>query len=511
MSRLVSNSIISAVDVIVMIVLSIISTPLLIDALGLEGYGIFVFLSIFSVFSALSFFDLGMEGALITCVAKAHARHDQAEIHGAVTIAVLYYGAIGILLGLLFWLCAPLLLAPLLEKVSLPLETVPAASKWVAVNIVLQFLTVPFNALLQGLQRFGIAKTISSSLNVVQYGLLIGVVTLYARLDIAFAVIAVASLLRLMVSIGASFRFVPELSQFRPQLTWGLAKSLSSYSSVLFLNRLVGLLMNQLDKGLIWLFLPVTSLAVYDVVCRPGNLIRLMTGFTYGAVIPEAARLHQLQDTSAIRTIYLSMIRYALLLIMPLVLWIGMHGGDILSIWIGLEMSAHAFYLPMVMGVFVLNVIPSIASTLAVGLELVHKTIRIALFGVLVNGLTSALCIQWFGLSGLFAGAIVGQLVMCIPYVLLMNRQLSIDASCYRPFVGITVCNGAVAAGHLALQVLLAGNELLHARFAATIGLMGLHAVVHYLMLLQKEERALLAQSVTRRVRRPALPSAEAI
>lgn len=493
MNKLFNNTVVTAADYLVLILLSLVSTPILVNHLGIEGYGLFVFLSIFSVFNALSFFDLGMEGALMTYVAKWSAMSAYEQIQKALTVSVVYYGVIGLVLASVFAVSAPMLIDQFLKSsthLARPLAV--TAANCVAGTIVLQFLTVPLTAVLQGLQRFTTAKLINSVMNIIQYALLIAVVVTYGRIDLAFAALAGVAVLRLLTTAFVCGTAIPELSGLKLSVDWQLFRQLSSYSSVLFVSRLIGLVMNQIDKLLLWLFMPIAALAIYDIAYRPGNLIRMLTSFTYGAVIPEAARLHQIGAIDTIRSVYLSMIRYAYLMIAPLIVWIGVNAYDILYLWVGEELASHWRYVPLVLLVFLLNVIPSIASTVAVGLELVSRTIRISIAGVIATVVCSAMLIQPLGLTGLFLGTIVGQLVMVVPYFRLLNKQLVIDASAYQSLIAIAGLSIGAAAAHLAAQLLTPGASQIWVRFGVTLSIVALQYGAEGMVLLTKDERGFL-------------------
>ena len=77
MKRLFWTTFASSVDTIILIALSLVATPVFISHFGEVGYGVFIFLNIFSIYGALSFFDLGMEGALMTHVASFEEQGEQ--------------------------------------------------------------------------------------------------------------------------------------------------------------------------------------------------------------------------------------------------------------------------------------------------------------------------------------------------------------------------------------------------------------------------------------------------
>lgn len=77
----------------------LLSVPLAVRYLGAERYGVWMSLS--SLAAMLVFADLGLQNALLNCVAQAHGRDDKAEIHrdvtttlGVLTAAIASVGAV---------------------------------------------------------------------------------------------------------------------------------------------------------------------------------------------------------------------------------------------------------------------------------------------------------------------------------------------------------------------------------------------------------------------------------
>ena len=145
MKRLFDNTVFSSLDAFVLVVLNLVATPILISNFGVSEYGVFIFLSVFSTYGMLSFFDLGMEGSLLNYVARFDAAGDRDSIQDSLTISLLYYGAIGLILGLALYFCSGLIAERTIDDTgSLNRAIVMRATHFVSVNVVAQFLTQHF-------------------------------------------------------------------------------------------------------------------------------------------------------------------------------------------------------------------------------------------------------------------------------------------------------------------------------------------------------------------------------
>ena len=428
MNRLFNNTLFTALDYVVMIALSLLATPILIEYLGVGGYGVFVFLSMFSFYGALSFFDFGMNGSIVTYVAKADAEDDKTTLHRLLSIGLAFYTTIGVLLGTGLYVASGLITGKFLAgDAGLGAEQIETAILIISVNLFLQFLSLPLTAMLEGLRRYTLSKTTNSALLIPQYILLMVVAAYTRRIDYAFAVLLGISCLRLIV-LTALLRFkVPHFSGFSFSFEKQLFRKLTNYSGLLFINRLIGLVFNQLDKVLVWLYLVVSSLTIYDVVVRPANLLRLVLTITNSSLIPEVARLDRLGEKAKIAGLYTGMVRYCYLILLPLILVIGVYAEQLLSVWVGSELAVHWPLVLILLSVYLVQPIASVASTIVIGLERVRQTIWIAVLGTVINIILSLPLVGRFEIAGLLGATLVAQLVMIGPYVRVMTRLLDMS------------------------------------------------------------------------------------
>ena len=454
MTRLFKNTVFSGLDAFVLIVLSLTATPILIKHLSVEEYGVFVFLSTFSTYGMLSFFDFGMEGSLLNFVARFDAVKDRRQVQDSLTISLLYYGVIGLLLGLVLYLASDTITSRFAEKAAvLNWDSVIRATYLMAANVVVQFLTLPLTAVLNGLRQYVITKTTNSVLMILQYVMLLVAAVHFGRVDAALAVVLVITICRLFV-LAYLVRYHTEY--FRPMechISYALFKQLISYSSVLLVSRIIGLVFNQMGKFLIWLYLAASHLTIYDVVMRPANLVRLLVSTINSAIIPEVAGLHRAGDLPRIAALYASLVRYSYLLMLPILAVLYIHMGPILSAWVGPELGANYRLSWIVLSVYLLLPISAVASTMAVGLEMVKRVLWISIVASFINiGLSVAL-VHALGLAGLLIAALAAEVFMVGPYFRAMMRITGVQAGqVFRPLAGIFALAVPFVGAHFVLN-----------------------------------------------------------
>lgn len=497
MRRLFTNTVVTSIDYFILVVLNLLATPVLITHFGVAGYGAFVFLSIFSIYGALSFFDLGMEGSLMNFVARFDAAGDKRKLQDTLSISIVYYAVLGVILGALLYASAGFITTRLLDDSgALGRGTVMTALSYISINIVLQFLTIPFTAILQGLRRYVITKSINSILNVLRYGLVIAIALISHRIDLAFLVILGLTLLRLIILLAVFAFRLAYFRSMRIRLDVSLLRTLFSYSSILLVSRLIGLIWNQIDKILIWLYLAVASMTIYDVIARPAALLRLVMSILNSAVIPEVARLHENSDIAAIKNLYITLVRVAYLILLPILAVLYVYIGDLLHLWVGETFVPHAYLAAIFLSVYLVLPIASVASTVVIGMEKVKQTIWIAILATGINIVLSIVLLHFLGLAGLLVATLCSYLVSAPLYLWVMMKLLDFRiGDVMRPVLLIALPAAASCLLNLLLHYVLNGYYLLMG--VVGIAILAVNYVFNFACLLTAREKDFLKERLT--------------
>ncbi len=499
MKKLFNNTLASLVDYAILVALNLLATPLLIKYFGVDGYGAFVFLSIFSIYGALSFFDLGMEGSLMNYVPRMVLNGDRRKLQDTLFVSLGYYGLVGIILGLVFYAFGGIIAGRLLhDNAILSQSSVLHAVTIISLMIFVQFLTVPFTAILQGMRRFVVTKGLSVVMNILRYALIIFVAVETGRIDYAFMVILGLTVLRLLVLLIIFTFNVPQFQGIRLRFNFPLLRTLMSYTSLLFVYRLIGLIHNQIDKVLIWLYLVVSSMTIYDVVVRPANILRLVLTVLNSAVIPEVAHLQETGDYPAIKRLYVRLVRFAYLILLPVLAAFYVFIDILLRLWVGDRFVPYSYLSIIILSVYLLLPIGSVASTMVVGLERIRQTIWIPISATVVNIILSVALLHWLGLAGLLIGTLVADISAAIPYLRFMKRTLSFGMmEIIKPLAAIFVVAIAAAGGYIGVRMLLTGMPYIQTAIAA--GIFAVNLIVNYRLLLTESEKAFFKDFIRRR------------
>ena len=487
--RMFSNSMMTAIETAVLMVMVLIATPTLIKSFGVASYGAFVFLNIFSIYGALYFFDLGMEASLTTYVARYDAASDGKKMQASLVVAVLYYGTLGALVGLVLLAGSDFISNRFIDvKDELNRDDVKNALTIISVNVFLQFLGLPFVAVLQGLRRYVVTKSVNSIATVIQYTIIIIVSHYHGSIDKAFLVIACVSFLRVSFYLGL-FRFgFPQFRRMSFKVELSQLKVLVGYSSVLFVCRVLGLVNKNIHKLAIWLFMPVTNLATYDVVARPSTFVRMPEAVVGTSIIPEVARLNALGRKDEVASLYVRLIKYTYLMLVPLVIGLAVFMTDLLRLWVGDQFAEYAYLVRILLLAFVLAPVPSLAFSAVVGLEKIGDAIWISIAGTVLNGVLSLTLLHFIGLAGLLSATVAMHAFMFWPYLKKLEQYVGlVPGSVIKTAGRIWLWALPFVALYLLVLLLFHGHTLLMLGVAALVGLA--HLLTEYKWLLTERER----------------------
>jgi len=497
--RLFANTTATLTDYVVLVILNLLATPLLITHFGIDGYGAFVFLSIFSIYGALSFFDLGMEGSIMNFVARMMEKEDRQGLHGILTISLAYYALVGFLVGVAIYLAGGFIADRLLDSnTALQKNVILNAIAVIAAMVVVQFLAIPFTAVLQGMRRFVVTKGINIVINILRYGLVVLIAVLTGRIDYAFMIILGLTVVRLLALVSIFVFGLPEYRSMRFRFDPSLLRKLLSFTSVLFIYRLIGLIHNQIDKVLIWLYLAVGSMAIYDVVVRPANIMRLALTVLNSAVIPEVARLHEENDYTAIKNLYIRLIRFAYLTLLPAVAVLCVFIDILLRLWVGGRFVPYSYMSIIILSVYLFLPVSSVASTMVVGLERIRQTIWIPITATVINIALSIILLRLMGLVGLLIATLAANMVSSVPYFFFMRRTLRFGISeIVKPTAGIFGLAAVAAIAYAAVRFVLTGMPYIQIPAIAVV--FALNCIINYRYLLTDGEKTFFKEIVLRR------------
>lgn len=406
--RAMKNSLYSIVEFAWPILLSLFVTPIVVNGLGADAYGVLALVAV--TLGLFGLLDLGIGGAAIRAVAHHHGQGDLEAAGRVVGTVVTAYLVIGVAGGIAIAVATPFLVSSLL---SIPAELQPAATVAFcasAVGFPVSLLVGAFASIPKAVQQFDRSTRVAVVFSTI--GPVMTAALVLAGLGIP--AIAIASLGMNVAALVVYYRVGHALLggvRIPLGIDRGLFRELAAFGGW-FLVASVGIAMlYQVDKLLIGALIGVAAVTYYVV---PGNLANRIQGFLGAAtqvVFPASSALLAEGRNDALARLYRDGTRLTFLLAMTLGVPMAVFALPFLRYWLGPEFADQsATVMVILVGTYVLLGLTGVVWGLAFGAG--HARTN-ALFAVAMGAINIVLLLVLVGPYGI-VGAAAAYLVSAV-------------------------------------------------------------------------------------------------
>ncbi len=321
------------------LVVTLIATPIQLDRMGSERYGIVVVTA--AALSSLMLLDGGTGWAVQRAVPWHRARGDTEHARGLAASGLLLTVSIGSLIGMVVWLLAGDIVN--LFQISDDVRPVAvSAFRVTAVVIPLSLLLGVFGSLARSAGLFWATAVSSafvmSALNIA-WAVIAGDandVVLVVKAQFVITVVGVVWLFSVL-SISAPdylFPFRPTLRAARELLSFG-GRSAAGPASLSILN--------QADKIGLAAVLPVSVLPAYSIPFSIALRITVVSSSLAGVLLPRLAAISSLGDTAEARRVGMAALRVVALASATIAVTCAFAGGAFLDLWVSPDFADQAW------------------------------------------------------------------------------------------------------------------------------------------------------------------------
>jgi len=307
-------------------------TPIIIDAIGQEGYGAWIF--IVSLTTMLRLLDFGITPTVVrfTAFHRGQGAADEIDALASTSLAVfLLLGVLSLLVGLvLAWFLPDMIaLSPDLQQPA------QVAAVIAALTLGTQAPLGLVGSLLKGAQRFDVLST-GAVVSIVAYtALVIVVLTDHSSLPVLATIAFVATVIRLGYPVFFIRRELPGLRVSRTSVSRANVRALLGFSWFAFLGHVAGKVVFSADVIVIGAILGARQVALYGVAARLFGLAAGVASTGTDLLLPLQSELEGRGEHERQRSFVVTGVRastcVAVLLGFPLIIlpsWI-------LTAWVG--------------------------------------------------------------------------------------------------------------------------------------------------------------------------------
>lgn len=476
-------------------------TPVVVEHLGADGFGIWVLLN--AILFYLKFLDLGFYNALVKYVAEYSERKDWARAGGLVSATLAALGAAGIVAlaasGLVAWLLVPNVFNVPAEAV----EELELATVLIGIDLLIAFPASALTAVLEGRQRFDVIAWISIPLTIA--GAIATVVVLGAGHGVVALVwIAIASTAASALATWLVLsRLFPEIRPSAAAVSNGAwrdhLRHVRRYSTWTSLNEILAEGSSELEKLLIPILLSISLLTPYTLIVTVSAALFLVIEPITDAFFPLSSAYDAGGDKARLRKLLVRGTKAVVGVSLPLAVAITFYGRAFILAWIGPEnVDVPEGVLPLVVASFSVTAFILTATTILLAMARVKQVFWMGIVElVLAVGLV-LLTVPRTGLAGLAASLLAANVAVTfgwiVPYVC---RSLGlaigelIGAGLVRPLLAAV----PMAAALVWLDGVSPAESLWSIAVNSTLAGI-VYVAAFYILSLTSQERGLLSGSV---------------
>lgn len=406
--KVAASTIWTGIDFGVTFLSGLVLAAVFLRSLGPTTYGVYLLLLLFSTPGLLNLVDLGMGGVLLTYTARYRAE-SSARLRRLWSFAFIYYGVLVLLVA--------------------------------ALTSVVIVVFDPF--IEAGLKSIGVSRSILVPVLILQSLSLLGLMLEYMLAGtFDYRPIQVSSITMQIVRVVGSSLILIELRDLETLMWWVMicalgrtfvlaailavrhrgyihvdrvrpdeARGWLTYSTSLFARNVAGLVFNFSDRLIIPWFLPISSLAEYDVAAKAPNMIRALLSISTSAVVPAAATNVALEQRDRLRNYYLRGGRIASVGFIPPLCFFLVTMPAFIEVWVGSRYVHMAPVAQVFLGSFILAMVPAIGDAMLLGMGEARRTVKVTWIASATNLVVSLSLVRPLGILGVVIGTVAGAVV----------------------------------------------------------------------------------------------------
>jgi len=324
----------STVDSIASPLLMVVSAPLLVRALGVEQYGLWIL--VYSIVGLMGFVSMGLGDATTRYVAQYRATGRVSDVIHVVRITALMYVVMAFLVGAIIYMVSALLARGVFHIPEALQQTAVQVIRLGGLMLAVKIVDSVFAATLKGYERFDVSSRIAVTFRITA----ISTTVLLAVNGYGLVVILTSTLLiysaNLLVSIIVTKRFVPG-TYFVASFDVDLFRKIYSYGIWSWLQGIAGTLFSQADRFLITIILGTSALTYYSTSLMVAQQVHAVLAAAASFVFPLSSKFHSSGDIHRLREVYSKTMTIVTTLATAAVIMVYFLAPVILHLWMGAD------------------------------------------------------------------------------------------------------------------------------------------------------------------------------
>ena len=334
-SLLAKNTLYSLIGQAIPVFAAIFSIPILIKALGADGFGVLTLA--WMVTGYFSLLDLGVGRALTKMLSEKLGRGDDKDIPDLIWTALMLTTLMGFLGSLLISLASSTLVNDVFKIPSALIKDVESSFYILAISVPIVIGTSALRGILEAYQRFDLINIVRVPIGSLTFLGPLLVLPFSENLSHIIAALVGVRMLEWVIDFSFCTHVVPEMLK-RIRLKRSYISIFLRFGSWMTISNIIGPLMVYIDRFLIGSILSVSAVAYYATSHE--IIIRLMVipGAIVGVLFPALGAVIG-TNLSKAKTMLFGGVKYAFISVFPIILIIFIFAQEGLTVWLGDEFS----------------------------------------------------------------------------------------------------------------------------------------------------------------------------
>jgi len=358
-------------------IFSLAFVPIYIKLMGVEVYGL---LGIFMSLSALlALLDAGLSATLSRELSRLSVtENSEQESRDLVrTFEVVYWG-IGIVVGIIVIILAPLITKYWINSTNIPSETIEQALLIMGILLASQWPGAIYSGGLRGLQRQVVLNVIRSMSVTIQHGGAVLVLLFISPSILSFflwqSLVALLTTIVLAIWLWKSLPKSAQQSKFDKNL---FIKNWRFASGVLGISFMT-ILLAQLDKIILSKMLTLEMFGYYMLAFNVANALHSLVTPISSAFFPKFTQLVASEEKNNLITLYHKGCQLLSVFVLPAAITIAVFSEEILTFWLRDTMAAQNSY--QILTLLIIGTAFNALMTLPYMLQLAHGWTKLAFY-----------------------------------------------------------------------------------------------------------------------------------
>ncbi len=365
--RSTRNAVFSAADHALLPILWLIGTPIFLNRLGTDMYGIWMLATGLIGIGQIS--SLGLTDGTVKFVAAHRSRNNPEGVTKVIETAGLLYTVAGLLAGATLAALAPLLATQLFNVLPEHQSQTTLVFRLTGAAIFSRYLMGIHQSALHGFERYDLAARVTMLSNTATMGLNIALaMSNFGVPALIVSTIALQLAAALAMTVVLRCKLAPHI-HWIPRLHIEALKEMKGFCLFLWLQSALGTLGQNLDRMLLGATLSPSVIAYYAVAQRLAGQVHMLLSRAFAFLFPLAGGLHEAGNQQKLQQLYHRSTQLVIILSSAMTIPLLALGRDVLQLWVGnafAEQAATALFVFCIRSSFLpLSTLTSILLNLA--------------------------------------------------------------------------------------------------------------------------------------------------